>query len=153
MVHETLAASIAPVPASRWTLAGVLLAELGLGALALSFAWSDPAGHAWPAGALFAGVCLDGLGRFAWRSALGRTPAARSVALPSIVLAPERGLLVAALLFGVTLMIWQDGFAILASLLAGLLAMGGIARLAIARIVLASKEAGDDPEARSRVSK
>ena len=153
MVQETLAASVAPVPASRWTLAGMLLAELGLGALALSFAWSDPAGHSWPAGALVAGVCLDCLGRFAWRSALGKKPAAGSLALPSIVLAPERGLLAAALLFAAALLIWPDQFAIMASLLAGLLAMGGIARLAIARIVLASEEAGDDPEARSRVSK
>ena len=141
MVHETLAAAVAPVPASRWTSAGALLGAVGLGALALSFAWSDPDGNAWPAGALFAALSLDGLGWLAWRTVLGRAPAARRVAVPSLVLAPERGLLAVALLFAAVVVIWEDGFAVLASLLAGLLAMGGIARLAIARVVLAGEGA------------
>lgn len=145
MVHETLPASVASVPASRGTAIGALLAEAGLGALALVFAWSDAEANAWAAGALIAALGLDGLGRIAGGIALGRHPAPRGVALPSIVLASERGLLAVAFLFVAGLLMWQDGFPVLASLLAGLLAMGGIARLAIARVVLAG-EAADDAD-------
>lgn len=147
MVHETLAASVSAVPASRRTAVGAVLAGLGLGALAIVYAWADAEANAWAAGALVAGLGLDGLGRIAGRIALGRNPAPRGVALPSLVLASERVLLAGAILFVASLLIWQDGFALLASLLAGLLAMGGIARLAIARVVLAGEAGADDPEA------
>ena len=146
MVHETLAASVSAVPASRRTAVGAVLAGLGLGALAIVYAWADAEANAWAAGALIAGLGLDGLGRIAGRIALGRNPALRGVALPSLVLASERVLLAGAILFVAGLLIWQDGFAFLASLLAGLLAMGGIARLAIARVVLAGEAGGDDPD-------
>lgn len=142
MVDKTLAAS---VPASRKTAVGAVLAGLGLAALAIAYAWADAEANAWAAAALIAALGLDVLGRIAGRSALGRSPAPRGVALPSLVLASERGLLAVAFLFVAGLLFWQDGFAVLASLLAGLLAMGGIARLAIARVVLAG-EAADDAE-------
>lgn len=169
MVDETLAAPARPIPAkpmpaksippkpmpaSRATTIGALVAEIGLAALALSFVWSEPARNTWAAAALVAGLCLDGLGRIVGRIALSRVPVARpgllssvvipSVVIPSVILASERGLLAAAFLFAIVLVVWPNGFPIFASVLAGLLAMGGLARLAIARAVTAAPSPPDE---------
>jgi hypothetical protein len=114
-----------------------LLASLALAGLTVAFAWAAPERNGWAALALAVALALDGLAQAAgaWLARRGGG-APRIAGLPSVVLAfgPTAGL--GAVLFGLALAVWPAGFPILASALAGLVAMGAIARLALAWIVL-----------------
>lgn len=138
MVPETLpvttAAALLRGPAVRLGLLG-----LGLAALAACFAWAEPARNAWAACALMAAMVLDGLGRIAGFVVRRRCAAPGMAALPSLVLASRQGAAIGACLFAAAVLARPDGFALLASALAGLLTMSGLARLAIARVVAASR--------------
>lgn len=105
---------------------------------ALLFAWWHPAQNAWAALALGIALALDAAARLAVRLAQARTGVAaefRGVASPLLMLGNAvwlGGLLVAA---GAWLR--PDLFPLLASALAGLVAMGACARLALVRAVIA----------------
>ncbi|MGU3360832.1 hypothetical protein ACLBWX_10895 [Methylobacterium sp. M6A4_1b] len=139
MVEETVSRLRVP-SAGR-----ALLGSLALAGLTGAFAWAAPEHNGWAALALAAALVLDGLAQAAgaWLSRRGGGPP-RIAGLPSLVLAfgPAAGL--GAVLFAVALALWPAGFPILASAVAGLIAMGAIARLALAWIVLRIDR---DPEA------
>ncbi|KQO62571.1 hypothetical protein [Methylobacterium sp. Leaf88] len=122
-----------------------LLASLALAGLTAAFAWAAPERNGWAALALAVALALDGLaqGAGAWLARRGGGPP-RIAGLPSLVLAfgPAAGL--GTVPFAVALAAWPAGFPILASALAGLIAMGAIARLVLAWIVL---RIAQDPEA------
>ncbi|KQT07390.1 hypothetical protein ASG40_13700 [Methylobacterium sp. Leaf399] len=122
-----------------------LLGALGLGGLALGFAWVDPEGNRWPASALIGALLVDGLGRLAGRIAARRSPGHGAMAMASLILLPDRAVPAVAVALAAGAIAWGEGFPVMASLVAGLLAMGGIARLAIVRRILAG-ETADDPE-------
>ncbi len=112
--------------------------------LAGAFAWRAPDANGWPAAALAAALVLDGLARAAGARAARRAgPGPRLSGMPSVVLAMGPGAGLGAVLFGLGLIVWPAGFPVLASALAGLVAMGALARLALARIVL---NAPEEPE-------
>jgi hypothetical protein len=139
VVEETVS------PLSVRSAGRALLASLALAGLTAAFAWAAPERNGWAALALAVALALDGLaqGAGAWLARRGGG-APRIAGLPSVVLAfgPAAGL--GAVLFAVALAVWPAGFPILASALAGLIAMGAIARLALAWIVLRIDR---DPEA------
>ena len=132
MRRQIVPASPASLEAGRRSDLGGALAAFGLGAFALAFAFADPAGNAWPAAVLIGALGLDGLGRIASRLALRGRTGPHLAALPSMVLASDRGAMAAALIFAAASLAWPGGFSLFAALLAGLMAMGGIARLVIA---------------------
>lgn len=121
------------------------VAGLAMAGLASGFAWRAPETNGWAASALAAALLLDAGARLVGRRVALRTGSApRMVGIPSVVLAVGPGAGVGALLFGLGLVAWPAGFPVLASALAGLVAMGALARLALARIVLATPR---EPEA------
>ncbi|MCJ2036070.1 hypothetical protein [Methylobacterium sp. J-068] len=143
MVDET----VSRIPALRITrdVTRTLLGPAAIAALAGAFAWTAPERNAWAAAALAAALFLDGLARAAGalmaRRGL-RVP--RMAGPPSLVLPLRPGTGLAAALFATALALWPMGFPLLASALAGLIAMGAIARLALARVVLTRRQ---EPEA------
>ncbi|CAA2105068.1 hypothetical protein MBUL_03008 [Methylobacterium bullatum] len=130
MVEET----VSPLPARFPSRA--VLASLAIAVLAGAFAWNAPERNGWAALALGGALVLDGLALLAGAWLARRGPAPRIAGLPSLVLAfgPAAGL--GAVLFTVALLLWPAGFPPLASALAGLIAMGAIARFVVAWIVL-----------------
>lgn len=137
MVEETLSRRAAP-SFGRAFLAGLVIAVL-----AASFAWTAPERNGWPALALGGALVLDALAQLAGALLARRGPAPRIAAMPSLVLAfgPAAGL--GAFLFAGAVLLWPPGFPPLASALAGLIAMGALARLVVAWIVLrAEREEG-----------
>lgn len=120
------------------------LARLGIAVLAGAFAWHAPERNGWAALALALALGLDGLAWIAgaWLARSGGPP--RIAGLPSVVLAFGPGAGLGTILFALALLLWPTGFPIAASALAGLVAMGAIARLALAWIVLRTRE---EPEA------
>ena len=140
------AVSRGPVPlAKRGLLARRgLVASLAIAGLAGAFAWRAPDSNGWAAAALAAALVLDGLARaVGTRVARRAGPGPRLSGMPSVVLAFGPGAGLGAVLFGLGLVVWPAGFPVLASALAGLVAMGALARLALARIVL---KAPEEPE-------
>lgn len=149
MLREIVSASPAGLekgrPAqSRAGLVALALCGLCTAALALAFALLDPPGNRSSAAVLIAALGLDGLGRLASRLALRGRAGPPSGAVPSIVLASDRGAIAASLLFAAAALTWPGRFPVLASLLAGLTAMGGIARLVIAWTVFRASRGDDD---------
>ncbi|NEU13364.1 hypothetical protein G3T14_14670 [Methylobacterium sp. BTF04] len=144
MVDETVSRIPAASPV-RWGSVRALLGPVAIAGLATGFVWAAPERNAWAAAALALALVLDGVARAAGARAARRgRPAPRLGGPPSVVFAMRPGLGLGAALFGVALFLWPAGFALLASALAGLIAMGAIARLALVRIVLATP---DEPEA------
>ncbi|WP_244528857.1 hypothetical protein [Methylobacterium gossipiicola] len=143
VVDETVSrfSSILPRPGRLLgPLAGLIMAGL-----AGAFAWRAPEVNGWAAAALLAALFLDAAARLVGRRVARRIgPAPRMVGMPSVVLAVGPGAGVGAVLFGLGLAAWPAGFPVLASAMAGLIAMGALARLALARIVLATPR---EPEA------
>jgi hypothetical protein len=131
VVEETVSRSALPSPGRA------LLASLAIAGLAGAFAWSAPERNGWAAGALAGALILDGLAQAAgaWLARRGDGPP-RIAGLPSLVLAFGPGAGLGAVLFAAALLAWPAGFPLLASALAGLVAMGAIARLVLAWIVL-----------------
>jgi hypothetical protein len=120
------------------------VAGLAMAGLAGAFAWHAPETNGWAASALIAALLLDAGARLVGRRVALRTgPAPRMAGMPSVVLAVGPGAGVGAVLFGLGLVAWPAGFPVLASALAGLVAMGALARLALARIVLATPREPD----------
>ena len=121
--------------------------RFALGALAVmavsgAFAAAAPAQNLWPGAALAAATALDATSRLAAHAAARRTGLDVALsALPSVVAAIERGPAVGALAMAAALVV-PSAFAWLASGLAGLVAMGALARLALAYAVLATREPG-----------
>ena len=131
MLEETVPPRAVPLPGR------VLLAWCGIAGLAGAFAWHAPERNGWAALALALGLALDGLARIAdaWLARRDGGPP-RIAGLPSLVLAFGPGTRLGTLLFALALLAWPAGFPLLASGLAGLIAMGAVARLALAWIVL-----------------
>ena len=116
--------------AAAWT---ALLALAGL------LAWRDPGANLPPAAALAAALILDGAARIAARLIAGRAgPDPRLSGLPSLVLGV--GGTVGLLAGGSALLLFPHAVPVTASALAGLVAIGALARLALIRIVLALPE-------------
>ena len=116
-------------------------------ALAGFLAWRDPGTNLPPAAALAAALILDGGARIAAaRIAAIRVaglagPDPRLSGLPSLVLGV--GGAVGLLAGGAALLLFPRAVPVLASALAGLIAIGALARLALIRIVLALP--GEEP--------
>ena len=105
---------------------------------ALLFAWWHPAQNAWAALALGVALALDAAARLAVRVAQGRTGVDaefRGVASPLLMLG--NAVWLGGLVVGLGAWLRPDLFPLLASALAGLVAMGACARLALARAVIA----------------
>ncbi|GBU15997.1 MULTISPECIES: hypothetical protein [Methylobacterium] len=132
-----------------WSLA----ARVALGWLCLLFAWKGPPADGLAAAAVIGALALDALARAALRLAdregalavrLGR----RFAGPPSLVLSfaePAGPILLAG-----AMLVRPDAFALVATAGAGLLALGAVARLALARAVhraakVALKEAAAEP--------
>lgn len=142
MVDEAVSRRSRSLPGQNRILGPV--AGLAMAGLSVAFAWHAPEANGWAAAALLAALLLDAGARFVGRRVALRTgPAPRMVGMPSVVLAVGPGAGVGALLFGLGLVAWPAGFPVLASAFAGLVAMGAIARLALARIVLATPREPD----------
>ncbi|WP_375465720.1 hypothetical protein [uncultured Methylobacterium sp.] len=110
----------------------------GLLGIALLRAWQDPAAVC-PAAALAAALVLDGAGRLAAAGLAPRNgPDPRLSGLPSLVLGA--GDIPGLTLGAVALMLVPHAVPVLASALAGLLAIGALARLALIRLVLGLSE-------------
>lgn len=122
-----------------------LAGPVAIAVLAAAFAWTGPERNAWAAAAVAGALVLDGLAQAAGALLARRgTRVPRLAGPPSLVLPLRPGTGLAAALFASALALWPAGFPVLASALAGLIAMGAIARLALARVVLAGPE---EPEA------
>lgn len=119
--------------AAAWT---VLLAVAGLAA------WRAPSANLLPAAALATALILDAAGRIG-AAAIARRPGPdpRLSGLPSLVLGV--GGTLGLLAGGAALLLFPRAVPVLASALAGLVAIGALARLALIRIVLALP--GDEP--------
>ena len=145
MVDETFSRLSPPLRKRSRVPAPGPIAGLAMAGLAGAFAWHAPDTNGWAAGALAAALVLDAGAQFVGRRVVRRTgQGLRMVGMPSVVLAVGPGAGVGAILFGLGLAAWPAGFPVLASALAGLVAMGALARLALARIVLATPR---EPEA------
>ena len=106
-------------------------------ALALVFAWWDPAQNRWPALALVVALGLDAAARIVARLVRQRTGVEtefRGLRSPMLMLGNAMG--IGAAVVAVTAGFRPDLFPLLASALAGLVAMGACARLALARMVV-----------------
>ncbi|WP_187278730.1 hypothetical protein [Methylobacterium sp. WL12] len=111
-------------------------------ALAGFLAWRDPGTNLPPAAALAAALILDGGARIAAARIARRTgPDPRLSGLPSLVLGV--GGAFGLLAGGAALLLLPRAVPVLASALAGLIAIGALARLALIRIVLALP--GEEP--------
>ncbi len=116
---------------------GQVAACLGVATVAAVFAWRAPAANGLAAAALVGALILDAGGRRALAWAGRRTGiAARFPALPSLAL-PLGGTLGLGLL-AAALVAFPRAFATLASFGAGLLTIGALARLALARTLVAA---------------
>lgn len=116
---------------------GHAAACMGLAWVAAAFAWKAPAAHGLAAAALVCALALDAGGRLAVARAERRTGiAARLSGLPSLAL-PLGGALGLGLL-AATLLGFPGAFALIAGAGAGLVAIGGLARLALARTLIAA---------------
>ena len=112
-------------------------------ALAGFLAWRNPGTDLPPAAALAAALILDGGGRIAAIRVAGLAgPDPRLSGLPSLVLGV--GGAVGLLAGGAALLLFPRAVPVLASALAGLIAIGALARLALIRIVLALPGAEPD---------
>ncbi|TFZ58850.1 hypothetical protein E4V01_09770 [Methylorubrum sp. Q1] len=117
--------------------AGPALGSVLTLALALAFAWWDPAQNRWPALALVMGLGLDTAARIAARAVRQRTGVETEIrGLPSPILALGNAAWIAAVVVAVAAGLRPALFPLLASALAGLVAMGACARLALARMVV-----------------
>lgn len=115
---------------------GILFGIAALLLLAGFFVWHDPLHHGPAAAALVAMLALDTGSRLAAEAASRRSGVAVAIrGLPSLIL--SLGAPGAAALCLVPALVGAAPFPVLASLVAGLLAMGACARLALARSVLA----------------
>ncbi|GJD94330.1 hypothetical protein [Methylobacterium iners] len=123
-----------------------LAAILALGLVAGAFAWRDPSLNGWAAVALGLVLVLEALSLMAVRAVARRGLPLRIAGLRSLVLGLGPGGGIGAALFAVALLAWPDGFPILATLLSGLVGMGAVARLALARIVLRAEEQAEADE-------
>jgi hypothetical protein len=128
--------AVLPGPTSR---AALGIAALGL--VAAFFAWAAPHRNGWAAGGLGAALALEGAGLIAGAVLARRGIAPRIAGLRSLVLSLGQGGGLGGGMFLVGLVVWPQGFPLLATILAGLVGMAAIARLALARIVL---RAGDE---------
>lgn len=125
-------------------------ARLGLAGLALALALASPEANGWAAAALLASLLLDAAGRAAGafagrrRGIAARLPDT-SLGLPSLVLGLGSGLGLAGgtAILALAVLARPDAFPVLGSVLAGLVAIGACARLALARIVLRIPEDRD----------
>lgn len=106
-------------------------------AIALAFAWRDAGQNRWPALALILALVVDSVARVAARAVRRRTGVETEVrGLPSPMLALGSAAWIGAIVVAAG-SIWRpDLFPLLASALAGLIAMGACARLAVARMVV-----------------
>lgn len=119
------------------------VAWAGLLALAVLFAWRNPGPNLYPAAALGFSLLLDGAGRIAGDAIARRAgPDPRLSGLPSLVLGigGTIGLLAAT----AALLLFPRAVPVLASALAGLFAIGALARLALIRVVLGLSGDGCD---------
>lgn len=125
-------------PLAAVTALGTLL-TLGL---ALAAAWWNPAQNRWAALALVLALAVDAAARIVARAVRQRTGVETEVrGLPSPMLALGNATGIGALVVA-GLSAWRpDLFPLLASALAGLVAMGGVARFALARMVVVIEEA------------
>ncbi|MGU3540921.1 hypothetical protein [Methylobacterium sp. A54F] len=121
----------APRALRRPPLRSLVLAVLAGIAILRAAAAPDP--NLWPAAALLAGLGLDTLGRALLRRPAARVGVPAAFGLPSLVLGLGEALGLAA--GALALLLWPDAFPVLASALAGLVAIGACARLALARIL------------------
>lgn len=126
-----------PAPALR------IAAIPALGIVAGAFAWRDPSHNGWAAAALGSVLVLETLSLVAVGVVTRRGLPTRIAGLRSLVLGLGPGAGIGAALFAAALLARPDGFPILATLLSGLLGMGAVARLALARIVLRAEEADE----------
>lgn len=128
---ETARPDRAPITAG--TVLGIVL-TLGL---ALVFAYGNPAQNRWPALALVLALGLDAAARIVARAVRQRTGVETEFhALPSPMLALGNATWIGAAVVAVASGLRPDLFPLLASALAGLVAMGACARLALARMVV-----------------
>lgn len=117
--------------------AGPALGSVLMLVLALAFAWWDPAQNRWPALALVMALGLDTAARIAARAVRQRTGVETEIrGLPSPILALGNAAWIAAVVVAVAAGLRPALFPLLASALAGLVAMGACARLALARMVV-----------------
>ncbi|MCP1551159.1 MULTISPECIES: hypothetical protein [Methylorubrum] len=122
--------------------AGPALGSLLMLTLALAFAWWDPAQNRWPALALVMALGLDTAARIAARAVRQRTGVETEIrGLPSPMLALGNAAWIAAIVAAVSAGLRPALFPLMASALAGLVAMGAVARLALARMVFAIEAA------------
>lgn len=134
-----------PAPALGRDSIRALAGPVAIAALAAAFAWTGAERNAWAAAALIGALGLDGLAHAAGTLIVRRgLRPPRIGGVTSIVLSLRSGTGLGAALLASALALWPAGFPVLASALAGLIAMGAIARLALARVVLAAPE---EPEA------
>lgn len=120
-----------------WPLASTL-AGFGLAILAGALAWHDPSRNGWAAAALAGALTLEQVGlRAELRAGREHGREARLGDVPSIIRGFEHGAgrTLATGVFAGTALAWPVCFAVLASTLAGLVALRAIARLALVRIV------------------
>lgn len=104
---------------------------------AVLFAWWHPARNLWPALALVLAFGLDAAGRLAGQAARRQTGvAAEFRGLPSPMLALGNAVWIGGAVMSAVSLLRPELFALLASALAGLVAMGAFARLALARTVV-----------------
>lgn len=114
---------------------------------ALLFAWWHPAQNAWPAFALGVALALDAAARLAVRLAQARAGVDaefRGVASPLLMLG--NAVWLGGLLVALGGWLRPDLFPLLASTLAGLVAMGACARLALVRAVIVLEAAEREAE-------
>ncbi|GJE72487.1 hypothetical protein [Methylorubrum podarium] len=123
--------------------------------LALGFAWWNPAQNRWPALALVLALGLDAAARIVARAVRRRTGVQTEIrGVPSPMLALGNAMGIGAGVVAVASALRPDLFPLLASALAGLVAMGACARLALARMVVAieaaEREAAEAKKAEKR---
>jgi len=118
-------------------MAGTALGTVLTLGLALVFAYVDPDRNRWPALALVLALALDVAARIIARAVRQRTGVEtelRGLRSPVLVLGNAMG--IGAALVAVVAGLRPELFPLLASALAGLVAMGACARLALARMVV-----------------
>lgn len=104
---------------------------------ALLFAWRDPAQNRWPALVLGLALVLDGAARIVARAVRRRTGVETEFrGLPSPMLALGNAAWIGGAIMAVGAGLRPDLFPLLACALAGLVAMGALARIALARMVV-----------------
>ncbi|MEH3117307.1 MAG: hypothetical protein PGN25_06790 [Methylorubrum populi] len=132
-----------PARFDRLTLgSGPVLGTILTLAVALAFAWWGPVQNRWPALALVLALALDNAARVAARAVRRRTGVETEIrGLPSPMPALGGAPWIGAALVAAGSGFRPDLFPLLACALAGLIAMGACARLALARMVVAIEAA------------